>query len=83
MDTAEQAKQRVQMRKTSVGQFLWDKCGMDYYDTESAARRVAERAVAISDENVIRRNALERIAQARYYTNQTAESIARQALTTP
>ena len=34
---------RREMRNTPAGQFLWS-MGRDYYDTESAARRVAEEA---------------------------------------
>ncbi len=36
-------QQRAEMRKTPAGQLL-DRIGLDYYDTESTARRVAEHA---------------------------------------
>lgn len=42
--TPEQQELRQTLRNTPEGQFLWS-MGLDYYDTESVARRVAEHAV--------------------------------------
>lgn len=36
-------QQRTEMRATPAGKILWEKLRLDYYDTESMARRVAER----------------------------------------
>lgn len=44
MKSTDHEEQRLAMRNTPEGQFLWS-MGMDYYDTESSARRVAEEAV--------------------------------------
>ena len=42
-ETTEETKHRIAARNTPAGRLLW-RMGYDYWDTESAARRVAEHA---------------------------------------